>query len=106
MARDGPSAGVFNRLSVVGNMSTMYRVDVGRQPASVPAVTLENSPYLCEICRRGLDPESPGTAKRVTGWVKNGSTALRRPGPATAWAHWVCVETGSAGVSLEEPTLF
>ena len=61
---------------------------------------LDNSPYRCEVCGHGIDRDSPGTARRVTGWVKNGSTALRHGGPATAWAHWVCVE---AGPPLEKP---
>jgi hypothetical protein len=55
-----------------------------------------NSPYRCEICGHGVDRDSPGVARRVTGWVKNGSTAIRQPGPVTAWAHWVCVEVGES----------
>ena len=54
----------------------------------------DNSPYRCEICGHGLNRDSPGTACRVTGWVKNGSSSVRRPGPVTAWAHWVCVGRG------------
>lgn len=52
----------------------------------------EDSPYRCEICKQGLDRDSPSTAKRVTGWMKNGSTALRHAGPPVAWAHWVCLD--------------
>lgn len=68
-------------------------------------MTADDSPYRCEFCGFGLDPEAAGVAKRLTGWVKNGSSSLRRPGPAVAWAHWICVEAGGKP-AVEHPGLF
>jgi hypothetical protein len=38
--------------------------------------------------------------------VKNGSSSIRRPGPVTAWAHWVCVESGDPAGRPANPGLF
>lgn len=60
--------------------------------------------YRCEVCGLALSPEDKGVARRITGWVKNGSTTIHKKGPATAFAHWVCLDT-KAGEDLTQ-TLF
>lgn len=49
--------------------------------------------YCCEMCGYVLGPDDKGVARRVTGWVKNGSSAITHKGPTTAYAHWVCLDT-------------
>lgn len=49
--------------------------------------------YRCEVCGGPLNPDDKSVARRVTGWVKNGSSAIAHKGPATAFAHWVCLDT-------------
>jgi hypothetical protein len=60
--------------------------------------------YRCEVCGYPVSPDDKGVARRVTGWVKNGSTTIHKKGPATAFAHWVCLDT-KAGQEAAE-TLF
>ena len=68
--------------------------------------TYRDSAYRCEFCGEGLDPNGPGTARRVTCWLKNGSMSARMPGASTAHAHWVCVEAASIKPAHEQPSLF
>lgn len=49
--------------------------------------------YRCEVCGNPLNPDDKGVGRRVTGWVKNGTTSITHKGPATAFAHWVCLDT-------------
>lgn len=49
--------------------------------------------YRCEVCGLPIDPDDKSVGRRVTGWVKNGSNAITHKGPATAFAHWVCLDT-------------
>jgi hypothetical protein len=57
--------------------------------------------YRCEVCGLPLNPDDKSVARRVTGWVKNGSSAIHKKGPPTAFAHWVCLDT-QAGNEVAE----
>lgn len=50
----------------------------------------------CHFCNSPIDPDAPGTYKRVIGWVRNrsegGANAVAMPGPATAYACKPCVD--------------
>jgi hypothetical protein len=65
-----------------------------------------NSPYRCEICGGGLRIDESGVARKVTGWLKNGSSNVRNPGPPVGWAHWTCIELESKPATLEQDSLF
>jgi len=53
------------------------------------------------VCGLPLNPDDKSVARRVTGWVKNGSSAIHKKGPPTAFAHWVCLDT-QAGNEVAE----
>lgn len=65
-----------------------------------------DSPWRCEICGGGLKPDDAGTAKRVTAWLKNGTTTAKKPSAPLAWAHWVCIEMDGRPAELQGESLF
>jgi hypothetical protein len=68
----------------------------------------------CHFCGRELDPASPSTYRRVTGWERHG---LRRPGGGRGgsdislrelkheWACSTCIDRLKSGVSPAQEEL-
>lgn len=49
--------------------------------------------FNCEFCAEPLDPNAPGTHKRVLAWFPNkGTSTPILPSPPTGWAHYGCIE--------------
>lgn len=49
--------------------------------------------FNCEFCGEPVDPNAPGTYKRVLAWFPNKSGSPVLPGPPMGWAHYTCVDT-------------
>jgi hypothetical protein len=64
----------------------------------------------CHFCQLPIGTTSPGTYRRVTGWVKNrtdgGANAVAMPGPATGYACKPCVDMHRAKPTLDQAALF
>jgi len=64
-----------------------------------------DSPYRCEVCGYGLNINDPGVCRRMTGWFKKDSQTIRKAGPPTAYAHFICLDTRQ-GLEVTQGTLF
>jgi hypothetical protein len=61
----------------------------------------------CEFCDQPVDPDEPGTWRRISGWVERraqgGSNAVKYITTPTAYAHANCLKSQR---KPEQPDLF
>jgi hypothetical protein len=65
--------------------------------------------FACEFCGSPVDPNAPGTWRRVTGWVevrKSGTGPITHPESPHGWACRGCMLERKTGINRGQGGLF
>lgn len=69
-------------------------------------MTVFRDARMCLYCGKAANPEHPGTARRITGWVTPHPTRLRFQEPTGEVAHLACVEAELRPAQQNQEALF